>query len=295
MVSVIVPVYKAEKYLHRCVDSILAQSYADFELLLIDDGSPDNSGAICDEYAAKDSRVRVFHKENGGVSSARNLGLDNARGEWITFVDSDDYIEQDFLSIPNDVVEDLLIQNYKMFNIDNHVNVFKKTVVIESDVREFISENLHQEWLRTPWAKFFKTFIIKNNNIQFPIGVKIGEDALFVQAYLCHTKSVRYIASAAYMYKYDCDYDRYRLPAYKSVDIFHRFISNYERLKADSVEFLDFAFNFYWGMMNPKNFNKEHRVWYEDKVVKRIYTLVRKKRSIKWWVKYNLYKLLSQL
>lgn len=76
-ISVIVPVYNTEKYLHRCIDSILAQTYTDFELLLIDDGSKDNSGAICDEYAAKDSRVRVFHKENGGVSSARNLCLDN--------------------------------------------------------------------------------------------------------------------------------------------------------------------------------------------------------------------------
>ena len=92
-ISVIVPVYKAEKYLHRCVDSILAQSYTDFELLLIDDGSPDNSGAICDEYAIKDSRVRVFHKQNGGASSARNKGLDHANGEWVSFVDSDDWIE----------------------------------------------------------------------------------------------------------------------------------------------------------------------------------------------------------
>lgn len=83
-ISVIVPVYNTEKYLHRCVDSILAQTFTDFELLLIDDGSTDSSGAICDEYAQKDSRVRVFHKENGGASSARNLGLDNATGEWIT-------------------------------------------------------------------------------------------------------------------------------------------------------------------------------------------------------------------
>ena len=81
MVSIIVPVYNTEKFLHRCIDSILAQTYTDFELLLIDDGSKDSSGAICDEYAAKDARVKVFHKENGGVSSARNLGLDNARGE----------------------------------------------------------------------------------------------------------------------------------------------------------------------------------------------------------------------
>ena len=92
--SVIVPVYNTEKYLHRCIDSVLAQTYQDFELLLIDDGSQDSSGAICDEYAARDSRVKVFHKENGGVSSVWNVGLDHARCEWITFVNSDDYIEE---------------------------------------------------------------------------------------------------------------------------------------------------------------------------------------------------------
>lgn len=79
-ISVIVPVYKVEEYLHRCIDSILSQSFTDFELILVDDGSPDNCGKICDEYAQKDSRVRVFHKPNRGVSSARNLGLDNATG-----------------------------------------------------------------------------------------------------------------------------------------------------------------------------------------------------------------------
>lgn len=89
-VSVIVPVYNVEKLLQRCIDSILAQTFTDFELLLIDDGSKDKSGEICDEYAAKDSRIRVFHKQNGGVSTARNLGIDKAQGEWIYFVDSDD-------------------------------------------------------------------------------------------------------------------------------------------------------------------------------------------------------------
>jgi glycosyltransferase involved in cell wall biosynthesis len=88
-ISVIVPVYNVEQYLCKCLDSILNQIFTDFELLLIDDGSPDKSGQICDEYAHKDSRIRVFHKENGGVSSARNLGLDNANGKWVTFIDSD--------------------------------------------------------------------------------------------------------------------------------------------------------------------------------------------------------------
>ena len=99
MISVIVPVYNTEPYLRRCVDSILSQTFTDFELLLIDDGSTDRSDAICDEYAVKDERVRVFHKENGGVSSARNLGLDEAKGEWITFVDSDDELLKNALDI----------------------------------------------------------------------------------------------------------------------------------------------------------------------------------------------------
>ena len=96
-ISIIVPVYNAEQYLRRCIDSILNQSFTDFELILIDDGSKDKSSDICDEYAAKDSRIKVYHKENGGVSSARNLGLDNANGEWIAFVDSDDFIKEDYL------------------------------------------------------------------------------------------------------------------------------------------------------------------------------------------------------
>ena len=93
LISIIVPVYNSEQTLHRCIDSILGQTYRNFELLLINDGSKDRSGEICDEYARKDNRVKVFHKENGGVSSARNVELDNAIGERITIVDSNDYIQ----------------------------------------------------------------------------------------------------------------------------------------------------------------------------------------------------------
>lgn len=99
LVSIIVPVYKAEKYIHQCIDSLLTQTYRNIEVILVDDGSPDHCGKICDEYAAKDCRVKVIHQQNGGVSAARNVGLANATGEWITFVDADDsvtcaYIEQ---------------------------------------------------------------------------------------------------------------------------------------------------------------------------------------------------------
>lgn len=96
-ISVIVPVYKAEKYLTHCIDSILNQSFTDLELLLIDDGSPDRSGEICDKYARKDSRIRVFHQQNGGVSRARNNGLAHAQGQYVVFVDSDDRTLPDYL------------------------------------------------------------------------------------------------------------------------------------------------------------------------------------------------------
>lgn len=91
-ISVIVPVYKVEKYIGECINSILAQTFKDFELILVDDGSPDKSGEICDSYAKKDNRIKIFHKKNGGVSSARNFGIDKAVGEWLCFIDSDDTI-----------------------------------------------------------------------------------------------------------------------------------------------------------------------------------------------------------
>lgn len=94
MISVVVPVYKVEKYLERCINSVLSQSYKDLEVILVDDGSPDKCGKICDEYAKKDDRVKVIHKENGGQSSARNIGIQEAKGQYISFIDSDDYLEK---------------------------------------------------------------------------------------------------------------------------------------------------------------------------------------------------------
>ena len=110
LVSVIVPVYRTERYLAKCVDSILSQSYANLELLLIDDGSPDGCPALCDTLAAGDARIRVFHKTNGGLSSARNFGLNQMAGEYVTFVDSDDYLDSNFISD--------LIQNIELYHAD---------------------------------------------------------------------------------------------------------------------------------------------------------------------------------
>ena len=130
-ISVIVPVYKVESFLSRCVDSILNQTYSDFELVLIEDGSPDQSGAICDEYAQKDDRFRVVHQANAGVSSARNVGLNNVHGEWITFLDADDRFKNNALEFyTNHISEsiDMIMAGYMSVDEETLVkqSIYKK-------------------------------------------------------------------------------------------------------------------------------------------------------------------------
>ena len=138
-VSVIVPVYKVEPYLHRCIDSILGQTFTDFELILVDDGSPDNCGKICDEYAKKDGRVRVVHKENGGVSSARNTGLQIACGKFIYFCDSDDYVEKELL---NDTVQAMDGYDLVSFNRDV-VDIYGRCIKPASDYHVQSEQDVH--------------------------------------------------------------------------------------------------------------------------------------------------------
>lgn len=294
-ISVIVPVYKAEKYLHRCVDSILSQTFTDFELLLINDGSPDNSGAICDEYAQKDSRVRVFHKENGGVSSARNLGLRKANGEYITFVDSDDHIEQGYLDIKEDITEDLLIQNYIVSKDERRLFSFEKRTVNECNIQNYINKNIDADILRLILSKFFKLSIIKDNQIYFQEGVKIGEDTIFILDYLYYTKSVRYMASASYIYEDpENRVDKYRLNAEKALATFHLFIERYNKLNADSITFLHFAFMFYWSLISPKDYNSIRR-WKSDRIVKQTFQTIRHRLSKIWRIKYHFLPLYTIL
>lgn len=294
-ISVIVPVYKAEKYLYRCIESILAQTFTNFELLLVNDGSPDNSGIICDEYAQRDNRIKVLHKQNGGVSTARNLGIETAIGDWITFIDADDYIGENFLTIPLDVTGDLLVQNYKTFGKDNISVDFMKSTIELNSINEFINNNICEQFLRVPWSKFFKRSIILDNGIRFIEGVKIGEDTIFVLDYLCHTKSVQFLSSANYMYRCNDEEDRikYRLSAQKSVDIFNLFIERYEQLNAHSISFLIFSFAFFYDLMHPRERRRETRIWYRDKTVKRIYNLVSKQIGKKWRLRYFINKVCS--
>ena len=161
-ISIVVPIYKVEKYIHKCIDSILAQTFTDFELILVDDGSPDNCGKICDEYAMKDSRIKVIHKKNGGLSDARNAGIDTAIGEYIGFVDSDDYIESDMYK---DLYE-VIINNDADISITGIKEVNEEGRVIYKYLPEKID---FSELLKQAYAcnKLFKRNLFLENNLYF--------------------------------------------------------------------------------------------------------------------------------
>lgn len=203
-ISVIVPVYNAEKYLHRCIDSILAQTFTDFELLLIDDGSKDHSGSICDEYAKKDSRVRVFHKENGGVSSARNVGLDNAEGVWITFCDSDDWVDCHWLETYNDMLKtkaELYSQGY-YFSTPENRNDFQQVGINNYDKTDScLLRMCEQPIIGFLWHKLFKTCIIKNSRIRFNEEFAVREDYDFILKYCLQSNRILCISDSHYKYE----------------------------------------------------------------------------------------------
>lgn len=203
-ISIIIPVYNSEKYLYECLDSVLNQNFTDFEVLLINDGSTDNSGQICDDYAAKDARFKVFHKENGGVSTARNLGLDHAKGEWIAFMDSDDqlkekYIEELLNSTLYDSV-DLVVQGYTAISVDKKRKVsFGNDIVLSNDYIKLFEEKEIFKY-GYPFSKLFKNQIIRENKLRFPERYSFAEDLSFFLAYLSYCKQIKFDEKYNYYY-----------------------------------------------------------------------------------------------
>ena len=206
--SVIIPVYNTEQYLSRCIESVLGQSFDDFELLLIDDGSADGSEAICDKYAEKDSRVRVFHKENGGVSSARNLGLNEAKGDWICFVDSDDELlyegVQTMVNGISDAV-DMVMAGYEVYDdkgvLSYSVETRKeKRISAEMAVKEMYkpTDYRYQGYI---CSKLLRRSIIKEARLSFAEDVFFNEDRLFIVGFIVASgRNVLYTTVPVYKY-----------------------------------------------------------------------------------------------
>lgn len=177
-ISIIIPIYNVERYLRQCIDSILAQTFTDFELLLIDDGSPDGCPAICDEYAEKDTRIRVFHKQNGGVTSARNKGLNNANGNWIIYIDGDDWIEPTYVeelynaAINNEA--DIAICAFR-FVYEDGSSVIEHPTIWDDNKQASLNRYIASIWT-TACGTIQKSSLYKDNGVQSPKDLTFCED-----------------------------------------------------------------------------------------------------------------------
>lgn len=194
-VSVIVPIYNTEKYLSSCIDSILVQTFTDFELILVDDGSTDSSGKICDKYAKKDSRIVVIHKENGGANRARETGVNNAKGNWIMFVDSDD-------TITNNAIDILFHNASEKHDIIIGQIFSEKTCNSNISIETYRNYLIRGKYVQ-PVSKLIRKSLFSTNSFNFPNSISIGEDMLMnIQLSFLSTKQVIVIPNKIYNYNY---------------------------------------------------------------------------------------------
>jgi glycosyltransferase involved in cell wall biosynthesis len=206
-ISIIVPVYKVEIYLKECLDSILNQTYENIELILVNDGSPDSSGDICESYKEKDSRIRVFHQENKGVSKARNFGITEATGDYVCFIDSDDWIQGSYLAdffyngnYNADVYLQGYINKYADEKLNNQINFITNEFYTVQLLKEGYIYSERNNIINSPCFKLFRRDIIKENNIEFDPSICYGEDHLFVLNYFLHIKNMSVSNQAGYHY-----------------------------------------------------------------------------------------------
>jgi glycosyltransferase involved in cell wall biosynthesis len=204
-ISIIVPVYRVEKYLHRCIDSILAQTFTDFECILIDDGSPDNCPAICDEYAAKDTRIIVIHQENAGVSAARNAGLDRAKGEWIGFVDSDDWCDpgmfEFLLGNAKKHKADISMCGYRSITEEKKMSCLKKCPDLLMNSRDALLKLFSAGFFGPfPWNKLVnkRLFSANSEKLRYDETIQFAEDKFLFFCLFKRTQRIFYSSEAYY-------------------------------------------------------------------------------------------------
>lgn len=207
LITIIIPVYNVEQYLSDCIESVLSQTYIEWECILIDDGSRDLSARICDEYAAKDSRFKVIHQHNGGASTARNTGIKNASGEWIAFVDSDDIVKPDYLQNMMSAAQtqdvDFIIGGFQYWHTAmgerNNKSYAPHIYEGEDIAKAYLSDYIHQNG--GPCAKLYKRSIIIEHHIEFNPKMHYAEDCNFMLTYFNHINSIAFIDAVDYIYR----------------------------------------------------------------------------------------------
>ncbi|MCD8365528.1 MAG: glycosyltransferase [Clostridiales bacterium] len=255
-VSIIIPVYNTEKYLKRCIDSVLNQNYTDFELILADDGSTDMSGAICDEYAAADSRVRVIHKENSGVSDTRNAAIAQACGTWLQFADSDDWLTPDatglFVRAAQEHPCDMVIADFYRVvgeRFSRKGDIDREDVMTREDFAACMMDNPPDFYYWVIWNKFYRRDLIEQYNLKMDTTVNWCEDFLFNMEYILHAASFYALHAPVYYY-------RKRKGSLISQSIG---IGKTVRMKMMVFEYYN---NFYKNIYDEKDYSKKRRQIY---------------------------------
>ncbi|WP_051697984.1 glycosyltransferase family 2 protein [Prevotella sp. 10(H)] len=257
-ISVIIPVYNTEQYLEECLDSLLLQQFQDWECLLIDDGSTDGSGNICDRYAQKDSRFRVFHTINSGVSAARNLGIEHASAPYIAFIDSDDTVDSTYLSqLYEAIIEqktELVVCGIKLIRQSGtEINCVNKGLITigNKDADRFTELN-EKHLLYGPVIKLYRSDIIKEKEIRFPIGIQYGEDLIFNLEYLEYVTTISTIDSSGYNYRIilegSLSSSAQRLDFKMNYEQWKIICSFFERKKIDGINTQIYLSNRLWGI-----------------------------------------------
>lgn len=200
-ISIIIPIYNSESYLYRCLDSVLSQSYKNIEIILINDGSVDRSGEICNDYANRDKRIKVIHQQNKGVSVARNVGLDIATGDYVTFVDSDDWLGSEYISTLVACMDledsDIIITNgTKVINNKYIVNKFDEIGLLVNNEID-ISSLMYNGYA---WGKLYRADMIKEKNIRFNVNLSLWEDLVFMFEYISFAKKIYFTNNIYYYY-----------------------------------------------------------------------------------------------
>ncbi len=205
VVSIIIPVYNVEKYLEKCINSVLEQTFKDIKIILVDDGSTDKSPDICDKYSKKDERVCVIHKKNQGVSEARNTGINNANGKYVIFIDSDDCIDKDLVDKYIQLMErkkaDFLLNRYRVIdnqNVRDCIEFYKTGSITREQAFNFLF--CQHGVFGSVWCKMFVLDVIKKNNLKFDASTRIAEDLLFNAQYMKFANSIVYINEPKYSY-----------------------------------------------------------------------------------------------
>lgn len=296
-VSVVIPVYNAESTLEKCIGSILTQSYKNFELILVDDGSEDCSLEICNNYAQIDNRVKVFSQQNSGVSSARNLGIEHASGEWITFIDSDDFVEPCYFEGIDDLDQDILFCNYVK---NANGKCLQKLDVSDAFAKFSFNKVLYNYYgnpiIRAPWAKFFKRSLV--SDLRYPKNMKVGEDTYFVFLYLSKCQTFGVMPRSYYMFEVSVNPDevKYAMSVEYAADcLLHlRFAFVQIAAKYDLPKRLFLAYIGYFKRVSKESWKSLPSKWYDNPMIKEMYNYVWSNLNFSTKLRINLAKLLNR-